>query len=271
MFPSAIRDDLQMEISTGTLIALLFAALLAGWVDAVVGGGGLIQLPALLIGLPDDVPVATVAGTNKVSSVAGTFVASLTYLRKVAVTVTAALPLMFFAFVGSSGGARLAHFIPKEFFTFIVLAVLVVVGTYTIRRPSLGLNHEIRYTGIRHAVTLSIVGLVIGIYDGILGPGTGTFFVIAIVAFLGYGFLEASALSKLANLTTNVAAIVVFGFSGSIIWKLGLLMACANFAGGLIGARTAVKYGSGFVRKVFLVVLVGLAIRLIWDIVRSVL
>ncbi len=260
-----------MDLPLLTMVALIGAAFVAGWVDAVVGGGGLIQLPALLIGLPADTPVPSIAGTNKLSSVAGTATASATYLRKVAVTVASAAPLMACAYIGSTLGARLVHYLSKDVFTPVVLVALIGVGIYTVRRPTLGVNHELRDVGPRHYLTLAVIGLVIGGYDGLIGPGTGTFFVIAMVAMLGYGFLEASVLAKLANLTTNVAAIVVFITSGSIIWKLGLPMAAANLIGGFLGARTAIKFGSAFVRKVFLIVVTILGLRLAWDTVQMIL
>lgn len=258
-----------MDLAWHLVVFLVAAALVAGWVDAVVGGGGLIQLPSLLIGLPADTPVATVSGTNKISSAAGTLVATGTYLRKVKVQWVYALPLMLAAYVGSTIGARLVTLMPREWFTPIVLVALVGVGWYTVRRPQMGLNHEVRRSGWPLGLMMTAIGLVIGIYDGFLGPGTGSFFVIALVAILGYGFLQASAMAKLANLTTNVAAIVVL--HDVINWKIGLAMATANLTGGFVGAAMAVRWGNAFVRRVFLVVVVVLGLRLAWDTVRMVL
>ena len=248
---------------------LVLAALVAGWVDAVVGGGGLIQLPSLLIGMPADTPVATVSGTNKVSSAAGTLVATGTYLRKVRVQWAFALPLMAAAFVGSTIGARLVTLMPRDAFTPVVLVALIAVGWYTLRRPSLGLHHEVRHGGWRLVAAMLAIGLAIGGYDGFLGPGTGSFFVIALVALLGYGFLQASALAKLANLTTNIAAVAVLW--PVINWHIGLMMAAANLTGGFVGAAMAVRHGNAFVRRVFLVVIVVLGARLAWDTLALVL
>lgn len=258
-----------MGVALHVVLLLVAAAFVAGWVDAVVGGGGLIQLPALLIGLSANTPVATVSGTNKLSSVAGTGTATATYLRKVRVGWRTTLPLMACAYAGSTLGAQLVKLLPKQAFTPIVLVVLVVVGTYTVRRPSLGLVQELRHTGGAHTLRLALIGLVIGIYDGFIGPGTGTFFVIALVALLGYGFLEATALTKLANLTTNVAALVVLGSSGHVLWGLGAVMAAANLTGGYLGARMAIRHGNAFVREVFLVVVGLLAVKLAWDSVQT--
>ena len=254
-----------MGIGWHIVAALVAAAFLAGWVDAVVGGGGLIQLPSLLIGLPASTSAATVSGTNKISSAAGTFMATTTYLRHVHVEWRSALPLMAGAWAGSTGGANLVRFFPKQYFTPLVFVVLVAVGWYTVRRPQLGLVHRLRHSGRAHRLRLVALGLGIGAYDGFIGPGTGMFFVIALVALLGYGFLEASALTKLANLTTNVAALVVLGTSGHVLWRLGLAMAAANLAGGFTGARTALRHGNGFVRRVFLLVVGALALKLGWD------
>ncbi|MDA8440425.1 MAG: TSUP family transporter [Propionibacterium sp.] len=260
-----------MDVGWQVVAALIGAAFVAGWVDAVVGGGGLIQLPALLIGLPQATPVATVSGTNKISSAAGTLMATGTYLRHVRVEWRSAAPLMASAWIGSSVGADLVRFIPKEYFTPLVLGVLIGVGWYTVRRPQLGLVHELRHAGSGHYLRLAGLGLAIGVYDGLIGPGTGMFFIIALVGMLGYGFLEASAMAKLANLTTNVAALTVFGAGGHILWKLGLTMAAANLTGGLTGARMALRFGNGFVRRVFLVAVVGLGAKLAWDSLQLVL
>lgn len=252
-----------MSLSVGVIIALIAAAFVAGWVDAVVGGGGLIQLPALLIGLPDQTPVASVSGTNKISSAAGTLVATATYLRSVTVDWRSALALVLSAYAGSTVGAQLVQYLPKAYFTPIVLVVLLGVGHYTWRRPQLGLQHRLRFSGRGHYIWLVSLGVLVGGYDGFLGPGTGTFFIIGLVGGLGFGFLEASALSKIANLTTNLAAISVL--ASHVLWGMGLAMAAANLTGGFLGARMAIRFGNGFVRKVFLVVVTGLAAKLGWD------
>lgn len=260
-----------MGVALHVVLLLAAAAFVAGWVDAVVGGGGLIQLPMLLVSLPQSTPVATISGTNKLSSAAGTATATATYLRKVTVQWRSALPLMGCAYVGSTLGAQLVKVLPKQAFTPIVLVVLLVVGSYTYRRPQLGLVHELKHSGGAHLLRLCTLGLGVGLYDGFLGPGTGTFFVIGLVAILGYGFLEASALTKLANLTTNVAALLVLGLSGHVLWALGGLMAVANLSGGFLGARMALRHGNAFVRKVFLVVVGLLVVKLAWDTVQMVL
>jgi uncharacterized membrane protein YfcA len=255
----------SLDLPTLTLALLVLAALAAGWVDAVVGGGGLIQLPALLIGLPATAEPASVLGTNKVSSVFGTATSSITYARKIRPDWRTVVPLVVTAAGGSAGGAQLAKFLPKDYFTPIVLVALVVVGLYTWRRPQLGLVSERKHDGRAHYGRTALIGLGVGAYDGFLGPGTGSFFVILLVGVLGYGFLEASAKAKIANLATNLAAISVFAAHGSVLWGLGLAMGAANLVGGLLGARTALRQGNGFVRKVFLLVLAALVVKLAYD------
>jgi uncharacterized membrane protein YfcA len=258
------------ELSGLPLALLITAAFGAGWVDAVVGGGGLIQLPALLIGLPDAEP-ESVLGTNKLSSVWGTATSSLTYAITVRPDWRTVLPLVVSAGAGSALGAQAARFLPKEYFAPIVLVALVAVGVYTWRRPSLGLVSERRHFSSAHYGRTAVIGLGVGAYDGILGPGTGSFFVILLVSVLGYGFLEASAKAKIANLVTNLAAIVVFGLDGSILWTLGLAMGAANLVGGLVGARMAIRGGNAFVRRIFLLVVAGLVVKLGYDSVAPLL
>ena len=258
-----------LHLGVFTLALLLLAAFAAGWVDAVVGGGGLIQLPALLIGLPADTPPASVLGTNKLSSVWGTLTSSITYAVRVRPDWRTIVPLVVASAGGSALGAQLARSLPREWFTPIVLVALVAVGVYTWRRPELGLVSARKHDGRAHYGRTAAIGLAVGAYDGFLGPGTGSFFVILLVSVLGYGFLEASAKAKIANLVTNLAAITVFAGAGSVLWLLGLAMGAANLLGGLLGARTAIRRGNAFIRRVFLLVLAGLAVRLAYDLVRQ--
>ena len=257
------------QLGLATVAALVLAAFVAGWVDAVVGGGGLIQLPALLIGLPESTPPAAILGTNKISAVWGTATSSVLYAIKVRPDWRSVLPLVVGSSTGSALGASVARYLPKAVFTPIVLAALIVVAIYTWRRPQLGLLTDRKHVGRKHYLLTLGIGLAVGAYDGILGPGTGTFFVILLVGVLGWGFLEASAQAKIANLVTNLSAIAVFAAHGAILWQLGLLMGAANLVGGFLGARTAISKGNAFVRKVFLVVVALLIVRLAYDVVRG--
>ncbi|GAB2745943.1 TSUP family transporter [Nocardioides pakistanensis] len=247
--------------SLWTYVLLGLAGLLAGWVDAVVGGGGLIQLPALVIGLPGAAPVQILA-TNKLGSVMGTSISSVTYYRRVGPDPRTFIPLMLLAFTGSLGGAVVASHIPKEAFDPIVLVVLVAVGGYVLFKPAIGEITRLRFAGHRHTLAAMAAGAVIGFYDGALGPGTGSFLVFTLVGLLGYNFLEASAKARMANWATNVAALVVFVPQGAVLWKVGLVMGACNLVGGYVGARTAVAKGGGFVRVVFVVVVGAFIVKI---------
>jgi len=251
---------------TLSVLALLgLAALTAGFVDAVVGGGGLVQLPALLLGLPGATPVEVLA-TNKLASICGTTVSSATYYRRIRPDPKTFLPLMALAFIGSAAGAAVAFLIPKDAFDPIVLVALIVVGAYVLFKPALGEATELRFSGHRHTAAAMITGLAIGFYDGALGPGTGSFFVFTLVGLLGYSFLEASAKARLAYWATNLAALCVFVPQGVVLWKVGLVMGVCNLAGGYVGARTAVARGTGFVRVFFIIVVSAFIIRIGGDI-----
>lgn len=254
------------SLDPGVLVFLALAGLAAGFIDAVVGGGGLIQLPALLVGLPGATPVQLLA-TNKVGSICGTTVSSITYVRRIRPDLRTAVPLAVAAFAGSLGGAALAFLITKEAFNPVILVVLVVVGCFTVARPTMGQMQALRFghSRRRHLGTAAVIGLAVGAYDGALGPGTGSFFVFALVSALGYGFLEASAKAKIANLATNLAALVVFVPQGAVIWPVGLLMGVGNILGGYLGARVAVARGSGFVRSVFVVLVVAFVLKIGYD------
>ncbi len=247
--------------SLWTFVLLALAGLLAGWVDAVVGGGGLIQLPALVLGLPGAAPVQILA-TNKLSSFCGTTTSSITYYRRVGPDPKTFIPLMALAFAGSLCGALVASHIPKEAFDPIVLVVLVLVGGYVLFKPTIGATTALRFAGHRHTLVAMLTGAVIGFYDGALGPGTGSFFVFTLVGLLGYNFLEASAKARIANWATNLAALCVFVPQGAVMWKLGIAMGACNLVGGYIGARTAVAKGGAFVRVVFVVVVGAFIVKI---------
>jgi uncharacterized protein len=251
---------------TLTVLALLvLAAVAAGFVDAVVGGGGLIQLPALLLGLPNAAPVQILA-TNKVASICGTSVSSVTYYRRVRPDPRTFVPLMLLAFSGAVLGALVASQIPREAFEPIVLVVLIVVGAYVVLKPDLGSETVLRHAHGRHVGTAMAVGFAIGFYDGAVGPGTGSFLVLSLVALLGYSFLDASAKARMANWATNLGALVVFIPQGAVLWKVGLLMGAGNLVGGYVGARVAVSRGARFVRVFFIVVVSAFVVRIGGDV-----
>lgn len=252
-----------VEIGVEGLVLLLLAALLAGFVDAVVGGGGLIQLPALLL-VPGMGPVQALA-TNKLGSVFGTLTSSVTYVRRVRPDLRTALPMAALAFGGSAGGAAVAVLLPAQVFRPVIIVALLAVALHTWRRPGLGAQTVLRFTGRHHLGAAAGVGVVIGFYDGILGPGTGSFLVFALVGVLGYDFLQASAQAKITNVATNLGALTVFAPQGHVLWWLGLGMGAANLVGGYLGARTAIARGTPFIRGFLLVVVTVLIARLGWQ------
>jgi uncharacterized membrane protein YfcA len=255
----------MQDVTLTVLGLLVLAALAAGFVDAVVGGGGLIQLPALLLGLPNASPVQILA-TNKLSSICGTSVSSATYYRRIRPDPRTFLPLMAAALIGAVGGALLASQIPRSAFEPIVLVVLILVGGYVVLKPDLGVETVLRHAGRRHVSTALGVGALVGFYDGALGPGTGSFFVIGLVWLLGYSFLDASAKARMANWATNLGALIVFVPQGAVLWQVGLLMGAANLLGGYLGARTAVSRGARFVRIFFIVVVSAFIVRIGGDV-----
>ena len=246
-----------------TTVLLVVAGFAAGWVDAVVGGGGLIQLPAMLL-VPGITPLQALA-TNKTASIMGTSVAATTYARRLKPDPRTAVPLAVAALAGAIIGAVIATYIPDEAFTPIILVVLIAVGAFTLLKPQMGLHAKRRWQGAKHVIAATLIGLVIGVYDGALGPGTGSFFVILLVSVLGYAFMPASALGKIANFCTNLGALIFFIPTGHVIWHIGLMVGAANLVGGYIGARTALSKGNRFVRVVFIVVVAALAIKLAYD------
>ena len=251
-------------MSIEVAIFLAIASGFAGFVDAMAGGGGLIQLPALIVGLPNkELPL--ILGTNKVPSIFGTTAAARNYFKNIKPDIPLTLSMMGPAFIGSMGGASLAAAVPKDFFKPFIVFLLVAVAIYTWVKPELGMNENLKYTHKKRLAIVALIGLLIGFYDGIFGPGTGTFLVFFLVSGIGYAFLKASGTAKLVNISTNAGAILSFQFTGHIWWQLGLLLAFANVTGAIIGSRLAIKGGSPLVRKVFLAVTFLLITRVAWD------
>ncbi len=252
------------EIQLATIVLVVVAGFAAGWVDAVVGGGGLIQLPALLM-VPGITPVQALA-TNKMGSIFGTTTSAVTFFRRARPDLRTAVPMAVIALIGSFGGAVLAASLPASVFKPIIIVALVAVAIFTAFRPTVGTLTKLRHTGHRHYGTAGAIGLVIGFYDGLIGPGTGSFLIIAMVTLLGYSFLGASAKAKIVNMATNFGALVFFLPNGSLLWGVGLILGLANMVGGYVGSRMAITQGSTFIRAVFLVVVGALILKLGYDV-----
>ncbi|MFD9719157.1 sulfite exporter TauE/SafE family protein [Streptomyces sp. NPDC059076] len=255
------------DISLTTLVLLCLAAAAAGWIDAVVGGGGLLLLPALLLGLPQT-SAAHVLGTNKAVSIVGTTGAAITYARKARVPVRTAVRIGLAALAGSMGGAFFAAGISSDVLRPVIMVVLLAVAAFVLLRPSFGTAADGVGRPVTRARTITAIVLVgggIGFYDGLFGPGTGTFLLLALTAVLHLDLLTASATAKIVNVCTNGGALAMFAYQGTVLWQLAALLAVFNLMGGMFGARMALRKGSEFVRGVLLAVVLTLVAKLAFD------
>ena len=246
-------------------LMLGIAALFAGFVDAVAGGGGLVQLPALFAVLPDTA-AATLFGTNKAASIWGTATAARQYLARVRLPRAVLAWALMAALLGAWLGARTVSLLPPTLIRPAVLALLVAVAVYTFRRRDLGNAHTPRLQGRVALAAATATGFGLGFYDGVFGPGTGAFLIFVFVRIFGYDFLHASAAAKLVNFATNAAALVFFVGHGHVLWPVAALMAVCNMAGAVVGSRAALRHGAPFVRRVFLCVVCLLIARLAADV-----
>ncbi|WP_168384180.1 sulfite exporter TauE/SafE family protein [Acinetobacter indicus] len=251
-----------MEIEI--IISLIVFAFMAGAIDAAVGGGGLIQIPALMSSLPQVAP-ATVFGTNKLASIFGTASAAFSYLKQVRLPWKLLGVIALCSFISSFLGAASVTLIPVAFLKPFVLIMLIVIAIYTFTKKQFGRVHIQQKLNAKMLILAALGSLLIGFYDGIFGPGTGSFFIFFFIRYLSVDFLHASALSKIGNFTTNLAALSFFVPTGHVLFQLGACMAVANILGSLLGVRLALKYGSGFIRIVFLILVSVLIIRMAYQ------
>ncbi|MGC4060827.1 MAG: TSUP family transporter [Aquabacterium sp.] len=243
------------------VLLLLAASLSAGFVDAIVGGGGLITVPALFSVYPSELP-ATLLGTNKGAAFCGTTLAAKQYASRVQLDVNLLWRPALLALIGSAVGAWLVTVVPPAGLRKLMPFILLLVLLYTISKKDFGTRSAtLNFSRRQQHARASAIGLVIGVYDGFFGPGTGSFFMFLFVKLLGYDFLQASASAKVLNMATNIAAIAVFAASGHIHWYLVALMGPANIAGSWLGARIAMRQGVGFVRDVFILVVSALLVK----------
>lgn len=253
------------EIANLDLLPILAAAAFcAGFIDAVVGGGGLIQIPALFTSLPRELP-ATVFGTNKFASVFGTMNAAWRYARRVEMPWRTTLPAAFAAFACSYLGAMAVAWLPRELLRPLILVMLVGAAAYTFWRKDFGAIHRPQHAGNRELVYALLLGGAIGFYDGFFGPGTGSFLIFLFIRFFGFDFLHASAASKVVNVATNLAALSFFIPNGYFLPVLAVAMALCNVGGSVVGTHLALRHGSAFVRKIFLFVVSALILKFAWD------
>lgn len=250
---------------TVELILLCIAAFFAGFVDAIVGGGGLIQTPAGLVILPKE-PVATVIGTLKIPAFSGTFFAAIQYAKRVSLKWKMLLLMGPLAFGAAWAGSYLLTQVSNAFMKPVLLAVLILVAIYTFMNKNFGIHTEKAHKRPRKIIYCILISTIIGFYDGFIGPGAGSFLVLVFIGLLGFDFLNASAHAKFINLCTNLGSIVLFSLSGKIIATVALPMAICNAAGGLIGARLAILKGNRFIKVFFLIVVTATILRFAYDI-----
>ena len=247
------------------MVILCFAALAAGFIDAIVGGGGLIQTPAVLITLPDH-SVATLLGTTKIPSLSGTSSAAVQYARKVQLQWKLLGVLCLIALLAAFAGSKTVSVVSNSFMKPVIFGVLIIVAIYTYTKKDFGNSTTTRKSPAKEFILGGLFALIIGFYDGFIGPGAGSFMVLFFISILGFDFLKASAHAKFVNVATNTGSILFFAGSGHILYHYAIPMAVCNFCGSLMGARLAILKGNKFIRVFFLLVVAGTIIRFGYDI-----
>ncbi len=246
------------------MVYLCIFAFIAGFVDAVVGGGGLIQLPAMFLFQPQ-LSLIQSLGTNKTASFAGTALSTVHYLKKTKLRWKELIPGILAAAIGAFSGALLVSYVHKEQFTPFLIVVLSLVLVYTFFNKKMGLHATHTLSPRKHLYFSILTGLIIGLYDGCIGPGTGSFLVFIFVLLFGYTFVHAVTNAKVLNCVTNAAALSFFLIKGAVVFPIALPVAAANMLGNYAGTKLALRKGSGFIRVFFLLVVSALLIRLSYD------
>lgn len=250
------------------LYLLCFFAFLSGFIDSIVGGGGLVQIPAFFILYPQ-LTVPNIISTNRLASAAGTSVAAWNYSRVVAIPWKTVLFAGVSASVLSYFGATVQSMLPSEVLKPIILVLIIAIAIHTYRKKELGQHQAFRVTEKRLPYWAAGIGAVLGFYNGFVGPGTGSLLVFGFVSVIGYNFLQASALSKVVNVIADVSSLVFFLLHKCVLFHLALPMLVCNVTGSYFGSRLAVLRGNAFIRKVFLVVVAGIVLRFAWDVLKS--
>lgn len=250
------------------LILLCTVAFAAGFIDAIVGGGGLLQTPAILLILPN-YPVATLLGTTKIPSMAGTTLAAFKYAGQVKFNYRVLAACAVTAFFAALLGAYLVSRIDNSVIKPVILVVLVFVAVYTYLNKQFGIHQEKTHAVVKQVLLAGIFGLIIGFYDGLIGPGTGSFLILVFIAVLGFDFIGASAHAKIVNIATNLAAILYFSSTGHILFQYAIPMAVFNLSGAFFGTKLALLKGNKFVRVFFLIVVFGTILRFAYDILKT--
>lgn len=257
--------ELFADFTMVTILSLMFFAFIAGFLDAVVGGGGLIQLPALLINFPNTA-IPTLFGTNKIAALSGTSIAAFQYAKRIRIDVSLLLITAVSSFIASFVGARTVSIINSDTLKPLILIILILIAIYTYFKKDLGALKTKELSKRQQMIYGSSLGLLIGFYDGFFGPGTGSFLVLSFVVVLGFEFVTASAYAKIINCFTNISALLVFISQGNYLLEIAILMAISNIIGNVIGANMALKRGNAFVRIIFLIIVSLMIIRYAYDV-----
>ena len=247
------------------IIILCIAAFAAGFIDAIVGGGGLIQTPAILVVLPQ-YPVATLLGTTKIPSFFGTSMAAMQYAGRVPIQKKLLVSMCILALAAAYTGSRTVSLVSNTFMKPVIFGILILVALYTFSKKDFGVATSVQLSKRKELILSSVFAIAIGFYDGFIGPGAGSFLILFFISMLGFDFLKASAHAKFVNLATNIGSIIFFGGSGHILFQYAIPMAICNFVGSLVGARLAIWRGNAFIRIFFLLVITGTIIRFGYDI-----
>lgn len=247
------------------IIILCTGAFAAGFIDAIVGGGGLIQTPVTLVTLPQE-RLATILGTTKIPSLFGASIAALQYSLRVKINWKLLVLMCSIALAAAYAGSKTVSLVSNSFMKPILFCVLILVAIYTYSKKDFGLSVKTSLSKNKETTYALMFALVIGFYDGFIGPGAGSFMVLFFISILGFDFLKASAHSKLLNVSTNIGSIIYFGASSNILYHYAIPMAVFNFTGSLLGARLAILKGNKFIRIFFLLVIAGTILRFGYDI-----
>jgi uncharacterized membrane protein YfcA len=256
------------EYSFLTLFLLALSAFTAGFIDAVVGGGGLIQIPFLLINFPK-MPLPILFGTNKIAALSGTSIAAYKYSTKITFNYKLLITIAVSSFIASFLGAKIVSHVDSNILKPIILIVLIGIAIYTFLKKNLGSIESKELPLQKQLLYGSLIGLIVGFYDGFFGPGTGSFFVLGFVVILGFEFVKASAYAKIINCVTNISALIVFVKQGNYILPLALLLAVFNIAGSIIGSSLALKKGNEFVRIIFLIIVSIMILKYGYDVLTA--
>lgn len=260
-------DFIQLftDFNLVSILSLIILAFTAGFIDAVVGGGGLIQIPALLINLPNT-PIPTLFGTNKIAALSGTSISAFQYSRRIKFDFKLLVAVSFCAAIASFSGAKVVSYINVNALKPIIFVILLLIAIYSILKKDLGSLQTKTQSVKLQIIYGSLIGLIVGFYDGFFGPGTGSFLVLGFVVILGFEFLQASAYSKIINCVTNLSALFVFIRQGNYLLELAIIMALCNIAGSIIGTKMALKKGNRFIRIIFIGIVTLMILRYGYDI-----